>query len=90
MLEFKASETFWKAFYALDARTKELVRQKWATFKLDPFDPSLGTHKIIRLTALHGTTVYSVVLAGDLRVVFKIVNGNQVYTIDIGTHGIYK
>jgi hypothetical protein len=59
-------------------------------FKRNPFDSSLGTHKINWLTALHRTTVYGVVIEGNLRVVFKIVNGNEVQPIDIGTHDVYK
>ena len=58
-------------------------------FKNDPFHPSLGTHKINRLTSLHKSTVYGVVIEGNLRVVFKIV-GNEVFTIDIGSHDVYR
>jgi hypothetical protein len=48
---FKATETFWRKFYALSPAQKQLVREKWKLFKLDPFDPRLGTHKIHLLSA---------------------------------------
>ena len=89
MYQFKASEEFWKNFYALDDAKKEVVREKWKVFKENPFDPSLGTHKIIRLTSLYKTLIYSVRIEGNLRIIFKI-DDNQVFTIDIGTHDIYK
>ncbi len=89
MYRFKASEAFWASFYGLDADQKRSVREKWEIFKKNPFDPALGSHKINRLTALHNTTVYAAKIEGNLRVVFKIID-DQVFTIDVGTHDIYK
>ena len=89
MYTFRASENFWTAFYALSPQQKESAREKWKLFKVDPFDPRLGTHRIHRLSAVHRTTVYSVRIEGDLRVVFKMI-GAEVFTIDMGTHDIYK
>ena len=90
MFEYKASEAFWKVFYDLPAEQKEAVREKWKVFKINPFDASLRAHKINRLTSLHGTTVYGIHIEGNLIVTFKIVNGNRIMTIDIGTHAVYK
>lgn len=89
MYQYKATETFWRAFYALQPESKESVRAKWAIFKKDPFDPSLGTHKIHKLSAREKTNVYSVPIEADLRVVF-IIKDSTVITIDVGTHSIYK
>lgn len=89
MFTFTAAEDFWKSFHALSNEHKALVREKWQRFKLDPFDRSLRTHTINRLTALYRTTVYSVVIAGNLRVIF-IIKGERVITMDVGTHDIYK
>jgi hypothetical protein len=69
---FKASETFWKKFYALPDEQKSSIREKWEMFKDDPFHPSLGTHKIHKLSAVAKQTIYSVVIEGNLRVLFKI------------------
>lgn len=86
---YRASETFWKKFYLLDAAQKASVRQQWQIFKLDPFDPRLGTHKINRLSAISGRTIYSVVIEGDLRVLFHI-DGRTIYSFDLGTHALYR
>jgi hypothetical protein len=86
---FKASETFWKKFYALPESQKTSVREKWRVFKVDPFDPALGTHKIHRLSGIATQTIYSVVIEGNLRVLFKI-DGGTIYSFDLGTHSVYQ
>ncbi len=87
--QFQATETFWKKFYALSLRQKESTRAAWEVFKQDPFDLRLGTHRIHSLSARYGRTIYSVVIEGDLRVVFYL-EGGMVWTVDIGTHAIYR
>lgn len=87
--KYKASETFWARFYSLAPDVKERIRDKWDIFKIDPFAPALRTHRINRLSSRYGRTVFSVVIDDDLRVVFCIEE-NTVFTIDIGTHDIYK
>ena len=89
MYTFRASETFWKRFYALSPQQKESVRRTWVIFKVNPLDPRLTTHRINRFSSLHRSTVYAVVVEGDLRVVFKIM-GSEVQTIDVGAHDVYK
>ena len=86
---FKASETYWSKFYDLSNDQKASVREKWKIFKIDPFDPSLGTHKIHRLSAIAKQTVYSVVIEGNLRILFKI-DGGTINTFDLGTHDVYQ
>jgi hypothetical protein len=56
---------------------------------MDPFDPRLGSHKIHKLLGIAKTTIYSAVIEGDLRVLFRI-DGDTVTTLDIGTHDAYK
>lgn len=87
--KFKATPQFWKRFYALPPASKDAVRAAWCVFKLDPFAPQLGTHKIFSLSARSGATVYSVVLGPDLRAVFHIID-DTVWTLDIGTHKVYR
>ena len=86
---FKAGENYWKRFYRLSPRQKDSVRQKWAIFKLDPFDARLGTHRINKLSSRFNKTVYSVVIESDLRAVFYL-EGDTVWTVDIGTHSLYR
>jgi hypothetical protein len=88
-VRFTATETFWRNFYALPPRQKQLVREKWQIFKIDPFDPRLGTHKINSLSARMQKTVRAVVIEADLRAVF-VMDGDLVTTIDIGSHAIYR
>jgi hypothetical protein len=88
-LQFKATETFWRNFYSLSPAQKQRVREKWAIFQIDPFDPRLGTHRINSLSARMKRTVWSVVIDYDLRVVF-VIDGATVTTLDVGTHSIYR
>lgn len=87
--KYRAAPQFWRSFHKLTSEQKESVRTAWRKFKVNPFEPSLGTHKIHSLSARAGTTVYSVVIESNLRVVFHII-GDTVWTIDAGTHSIYR
>jgi hypothetical protein len=86
---FKATENFWRKFYALSNEQKHRAREKWKLFKLDPFDARLGTHRINSLSAQMKKTVWSVVIEYDLRAVF-VIDGDTVTPIDIGDHSIYR
>ncbi len=86
---FKPTQQFWEHFYALPSQQKESVRDAWRIFKANPFDPRLRPHKIHRLSARFGRTIYAVDVEADLRVVFY-VEGHLVVTVDIGTHDIYR
>jgi hypothetical protein len=89
MYRFRAAENYWKKFYRLSPEQKESVRRVWVAFKIDPFDPRLGTHKINRLSSQYHKTVYSVAIEGDLRAIFYL-DGDIVWTVDIGTHSVYR
>lgn len=86
---YRATENFWRNFYALPAAQKDSVRSAWAIFKTYPFDPRLSAHKIQRLSDIMKKTVYAVVIENDLRAVFYIEK-NVVITFNVGTHDIYK
>lgn len=88
-MKFKTAPTFWKGFHKLGAAQKNAAREKFKIFRVDPFDARLKTHKINKLSARYGKTVHSVTIEGNLRAVFYI-EGDTVYTVDIGTHDIYK
>jgi hypothetical protein len=87
--QYRAVEKFWRNFYRLDDSRKASVRRAWATFKNDPFPRSLGSHEIHVLSAKAKHTIYSAVIEGDLRVVFRI-DGEWVTTLDVGTHKLYR
>ena len=85
----RAVERFWTSFYRLSPAQKESARQAWKIFKEDPFDRRLRTHKIQRLSAQYGRTIYAVEIEGDLRTTFYL-DGESVVSLIIGTHDIYK
>lgn len=85
---FKKSPTFRKNFERLPQAQRDLADEKFKVFRKNPFDTSLGTHSIRRLSAIYKKTIYSVKLEGDLRVIFRI-DGSTITSIDIGTHDIY-
>jgi hypothetical protein len=58
-------------------------------FKVNPFDPRLRTHKIHKLSARYGRTIYAAEIEADLRTVFYI-EGDVVVTVDIGSHDLYR
>lgn len=86
---FKPTENFWESFYDLNPGQKESTRRAWKIFKQNPFDSRLRPHKIHRLSAHFGRTIYAVDIEGDLRAVFYL-EADLVVTVDIGTHDIYK
>ena len=84
-----ASETIWKHFYGLNTNHKESARQAWKIFRENPFDPRLRSHKIHRLSAALGQTVYAADIEADLRLIFYL-DGDIVRTVDIGSHDLYR
>jgi hypothetical protein len=87
--KFRASEAFWKKFYALSADQKETTREAWKIFKVSPFDPRLKTHVINALSGRAGRTIYAAKIEEDLIALFYF-EGETVWTYDIGDHSIYK
>lgn len=86
---FKPSQRFWESFYDLTSEQKDSTRRAWKIFKANPFDPRLRPHKIHKLSAHYGRTIFAAEVEADLRVVFY-VEGDLVVTVDIGTHDLYK
>jgi len=75
--------------YALSSGQKDSTRRAWKIFKENPFDRRLRAHKIHRLSARYGRTIYAVEIEPNLRAVFYIEH-NVVVTVDIGTHDLYR
>jgi hypothetical protein len=67
---------------------QESCRTAWRIFKDNPFDKRLQTHKIHRLSARYGRTVYAVAIEADLRLLFYL-DGQTVTSLIVGTHDIY-
>jgi len=86
---FKPTQRFWESFYALPSAQKDSTRRAWKIFKENPFDSRLRSHKIHKLSARYGRTIYAVEIEADLRVVFYL-EADVVVTVDIGAHTIYR
>jgi len=86
---FKPTQRFWESFYALPPDQKDSTRRAWKIFKENPFDSRLRSHKIHKLSARFGRTIYAVEIEADLRVVFYL-EADVVITVDIGAHTIYR
>ncbi|MGD1083783.1 MAG: hypothetical protein ABSA47_03420 [Verrucomicrobiota bacterium] len=85
---FRATEKFWTGFYRLLPPQKQSCRKAWQIFKENPFDSRLRSHKIQRLSARYGRTIYAVPIEGDLRLLFYL-EGETVTSLIVGTHAIY-
>ena len=86
---FRAASSFWRSWSRLSEVQQRAARQAFRIFKDNPFDPRLRPHKIHRLSAQFGRTIYAVDIAADLRATFY-VEGETVWSVSIGTHDIYK
>jgi mRNA-degrading endonuclease YafQ of YafQ-DinJ toxin-antitoxin module len=87
--QYRATHRFWKSFHSLEQEQQTSTRRAFHLFRQNPFDPRLKTHRIARLSARAGQTVYSVWIEPDLRAIFTI-DGSTLTTLDIGTHQIYR
>jgi plasmid maintenance system killer protein len=88
-VRFKTTPAFRKALGRLSRSQKQSAKKAFAIFRQDPFDPKLRTHKIHHLSALYKKTIYAVRIEDDLRAVFYL-QGEDVVSVDIGTHAIYR
>jgi plasmid maintenance system killer protein len=86
---FKTTPAFRKALARLSPAQKESAQKAYALFRQNPFHPRLRTHKIHHLSALYKKTIYAVRIEDDLRSIFYL-DAENVVSLDIGTHAIYR
>jgi hypothetical protein len=86
---FLATPEFWRSFSRLSDSQREAAEATFHIFRENPFDQRLGTHRINSLSARLGRTVFSVWIQPDLRAVFYL-DGEDVVSLDIGSHAIYR
>jgi hypothetical protein len=86
---FSATRAFWRNFSKLSADQQQSTRTAFGVFQENPFDTGLPAHKIHKLSARYGRTIYSVEIEADLRAVFY-VEGDLIVTVDIGSHNVYR
>ena len=84
-MEISYSSRFLRSFEKLPRQIQELAVKRIEQFKLNPFDPSLKTHK------LSGTLFgyHSFSINYSLRIVLKS-DGKRAQFIDVGSHSIYR
>jgi hypothetical protein len=88
-LSLQANRELLGKFPRPDFQPKGINAPRLEDFQLNPFDPRLRPHKIHRLSAHYGRTIFAVEIEGDLRAVFY-VERDCVVTVDIGTHDLYR
>ena len=86
---FLATPQFWRSYNKLTEGQQKSAALAWKIFKENPYDPRLRTHRIHSLSARFGRTIHSVSIEGDLRAVFY-QDGEDIVSVDIGTHDIYR
>ena len=87
--QFRSARSFRRALAGLNPKQKQAAKAAFRIFKQNPFDPRLRTHKIHKLSAAHGKTIYSVMIEADLQAVFYL-EGSAVWSVDMGSHAIYR
>ena len=88
-MKYRATRAFWRSFSKLSAKQQQGARRAFSTFRQNPFDARLRPHKIHKLSARYGRTIYAAEIEADLRVVFY-VEADVVTTVDIGSHHVYR
>ncbi len=86
---FKTTPAFRTALRKLTPRQKASARTAFGSFKNNPFDARLRTHKIHGLSVKLRRMIYSVSIDSDLRAIFYI-EGDFVVSLDTGDHAIYR
>lgn len=82
----RVTSLFEKHYRKLPQRVKEEARTKELTFRENPFDATLRTHK------LHGgdKEAYAFWISYSCRIKFIFLDDESVLFLDIGTHDIYS
>lgn len=86
MIEIFFSPRFKKSIKKLSLEAIEALTQKQTLFMINPFNPSLKTHKLTGKLSQY----YSFSITNSYRIIFEFLNKNKVVFINIGTHEIYK
>jgi len=68
---FRATKSFWRSWSKLSIDQQQAARQAFRVFKQNPFDPRLRVHKIHRLSAHYGRTIYAVEIGVELGNFFR-------------------
>lgn len=86
LTEIYYSPRFKKSLKKIPLVVIENLNLKLSLFAINPFNPSLKTHK---LTGKLGQ-YYSFSITNSYRIIFEFISKNKAFFINIGTHEIYK
>ena len=86
MVKIIYSLKFEREYRKLPLHIKDVAEEKFETFKINPFDPQLRTHKLSG--GLRNYWAFSI--SYKYRIVFSFLAPNQIKFHAIGTHSIYK
>lgn len=84
-MQIAFSKAFKRTFRKTVKRQRDLEDRFWSRvdiFREDPYHPSLRTHKLTG--QLDGLWSFSVTY--DVRVIFRLVDGDKAIFVDIGDH----
>lgn len=80
------SPQFEKSYKKIPREIQLLLQKKEKTFRINPYHPSLKTHKLFgKLKKISSFSVNY-----NYRVVFRFIEKNAVIFYDVGTHSIYQ
>ncbi|MFA4846117.1 MAG: type II toxin-antitoxin system mRNA interferase toxin, RelE/StbE family [Patescibacteria group bacterium] len=86
MLIVEVSSRFHRSFRHLPLRVQDDFQTRITRFQLEPFDPTLRTHKLSGGLEGH----YSFSLTDGHRVLFEFMSDNVVLLVNVGSHDAYK
>jgi len=86
MTEIYYSPRFKKSLKKLPLSVIENLNFKLSLFAINPFNPSLKTHKLTGKLSQY----YSFSITNSYRIIFYFISNNKAFFINIGTHEIYK
>jgi addiction module RelE/StbE family toxin len=73
---------FEKAFHKIPNTIKRKFKERLVIFEANPFHPLLGNHMLSGKYKGYR----SISVGGDFRAIYKLVDGDNYWFIDIGTH----
>lgn len=85
-MEIYYSTDFKKQFKKLPAKLQKIAITKESVFRVNPFNPSLRTHKLSGRLA----GVWSFSLDYKNRIMFRFLSNQTVLFISVGDHSIYR
>lgn len=85
-IEILYSPTFAKNYKKIPILIRKKAEKKEKIFRIDPFTPSLKTHKLTGKLSEY----WSFSVDYKYRIVFRFISTQKVLLVDVGTHSVYR